>query len=226
MHPAEKPILAFDTSGPWCSAALLNGPTLLDRRHAAMARGQAGALVPMLDALLADHHRGWHDIGAIAVGIGPGNFTGIRISVAAARGLALGLGIPAIGVSLFEVLAAQVAPDRRMLCSLEAPRGCACAQVLDRGEPQGTPCLIDPAAPPAGLLAGARVVIGHRAADIARALGAEAVAAVPEDPAAGIALIARQRLRAGARIGERPAPLYVRAADAAPPRAAPVPILP
>lgn len=222
----EKPLLAFDTSGPWCAAVLLSDGAILSRREAAMARGQAEALVPMLEALLAGHGAGWPDIGAIAVGIGPGNFTGIRIGVAAARGLSLGLGIPAIGVSLFEVLAAQVAPDRRVLCSLEAPRGCACVQVLDRGAPQGAPHLIDPATPLPGLLAGAPIVIGHRAAEIARARGAEALEAAPEDPARGIALIAGQRLRTGKWTGERPAPLYVRPADAAPPRAAPVPILP
>lgn len=222
--PRAKCILAFDTSGPWCTAVLSTGADTTLRRHVDMARGQAEALVPMLDALLRDTGLGWKDLDAVAVGIGPGNFTGIRIAVATARGLALGLGIPGIGVSLFEVLAAQHAPARRVLCSVEAPREGACVQIVDRGTPQGAPHLIDLSAPPSEPVA--PVVIGHRAADIAKALGAQAIEAVPQDLAAQIALIAAQRLRAGVVLRDCPAPLYVRPADAAPPRAAPVPILP
>ena len=69
-----------------------------------MQRGQAERLVPLLEELLARNSLGWQDLGALAVGVGPGNFTGIRISVAAARGLALALKIPCIGVSQFEAV--------------------------------------------------------------------------------------------------------------------------
>ncbi len=70
-----------------------------------MAKGQAERLMPLLEDVLATAGKTWRDLDALAVGTGPGNFTGVRISVAAARGLALGLGIPAIGVTTLEAKA-------------------------------------------------------------------------------------------------------------------------
>ena len=67
-----------------------------------MAKGQAEALMSFLNKLLAVSSLNWSDLSKIGVCTGPGNFTGIRISVSAARGLALGLEIPAVGVTSFE----------------------------------------------------------------------------------------------------------------------------
>lgn len=97
-------ILTFDTSGPACLAALSGGSNIVATRVDEMARGQAEHLMPMLEELLKAHGMAWTDLTRIGVGVGPGNFTGIRISVSAARGLALGLGIPAIGVSTLEAI--------------------------------------------------------------------------------------------------------------------------
>ena len=97
-------ILAFDTSAAQCAAALLCGDQVWLKIEA-MDKGQAERLLPLLAELLAEAGVAWRDLAAIAVGTGPGNFTGVRISVAAARGLALGLGIPAIGVTRLEALA-------------------------------------------------------------------------------------------------------------------------
>lgn len=100
-----KTVLAFDTSGPWCAAAVLQDGVILASQHTDMARGQGESLMAALNETLAEAGVEWPDLTAIGVGTGPGNFTGIRISISAARGLALGLGIPAIGVSRFEALA-------------------------------------------------------------------------------------------------------------------------
>ncbi|GAB1364789.1 hypothetical protein MASR1M32_40250 [Rhodobacter sp.] len=75
------------------------------RREEPMQKGQAERLVPMLEELLAAAGMVWKDLRRIAVGTGPGNFTGVRISVATARGLSLALGIPAIAVTRLEALA-------------------------------------------------------------------------------------------------------------------------
>ncbi|MCJ1898890.1 MULTISPECIES: tRNA (adenosine(37)-N6)-threonylcarbamoyltransferase complex dimerization subunit type 1 TsaB [Paracoccus] len=102
---AEPLSLGFGTSAAHCAAALLQGDRLLVQHHEDMARGQAERLFPLLGQVLAEAGVGWRDLSVIGCGIGPGNFTGIRISVAAARGLALSLGIPAVGVSVTEAAA-------------------------------------------------------------------------------------------------------------------------
>ena len=70
-----------------------------------MDKGQAERLFPLIEEVLAEAEVTWDNLSAIAVGTGPGNFTGIRISVSAARGLAMSLNIPAIGVSRFHAMA-------------------------------------------------------------------------------------------------------------------------
>lgn len=211
-------VLAFDTSGPHLAAALLHGGDLL--RQEAMERGQAERLMPFLEALLAEAGLGWRDLSALAVGIGPGNFTGVRIAVSAARGLALALGVPAWGLSSFELIRDPATLDSHPseLVLLPAPRGLAYVQRFAQGRAQGAPELIDPAQPPAGLAA-ARVR-GHRATELAARLGAEASEASLDDLPARLAATARWRLARGAPEG-RPAPLYVRPAEAAPPSEAP-----
>ncbi|MHA6326714.1 tRNA (adenosine(37)-N6)-threonylcarbamoyltransferase complex dimerization subunit type 1 TsaB [Roseivivax sp. CAU 1753] len=111
-------VLGFDTSAAHCAAALLSGDRVLGLRAETMARGQAERLFPLLEALLTEAGLHWAQLARIGVGVGPGNFTGIRISVSAARGLALALDIPAIGVSTFA--ATDAAPGT--LAAVRAPR--------------------------------------------------------------------------------------------------------
>ncbi len=116
-------ILAFDSSGPWCTAALQIGGRIVASRYEEMAKGQAERLMPMLEEVLAEEGAVWEELDAIGVGVGPGNFTGVRIAVSAARGLALGLGIPAVGVSGFDVVRHCLPRDQsRSLVLLGAPR--------------------------------------------------------------------------------------------------------
>ncbi len=176
-----------------------------------MAKGQAERLFPMLEEMLAGAGVGWRDLGAIGVGVGPGNFTGIRIAVASARGLALSLGVPAEGVTGFEALAFGV--EAPVLALIDARQGRTYAQLLPGG---GAVIVADGAPLPFAVPPGARVV-GHQAEEVARSLGG--VAAGPRWPVAeAIAWIAASRAAPGRA---RPAPLYLRAPDAAP--AAPPP---
>ncbi|MBK1636983.1 tRNA (adenosine(37)-N6)-threonylcarbamoyltransferase complex dimerization subunit type 1 TsaB [Rhodovulum adriaticum] len=214
-------ILAFDTSAAHCAAALLRGDTVIASDRAEMSRGQAEALVPLLERLMAQGGCGWADLDALGVGIGPGNFTGIRISVALARGLSLALGVPAIGVSGFAALAEGEAGA--LLLSLPAPRDGVYLQAMSGGDAQGDPVLASPEAPPTGLApAGARV-IGHAADRIGAALGLPAQPRALDDIAPRIARVAARRLGTPQ---PRPAPLYIRPADAAPPADPPPAILP
>ena len=113
-------ILGFDTSGPYCAAALVQGDRMLACFAEDMARGQAERLMDLLTETLAHHGAAWSDLNALAVGTGPGNFTGIRIGVSAGRGLALGLGVAAYGVTGFEARA-RIAPQGTTV-AIPAPR--------------------------------------------------------------------------------------------------------
>jgi tRNA threonylcarbamoyladenosine biosynthesis protein TsaB len=147
------PILAFDTSAAHCAAALLL-PDRVIQRLEPMEKGQAERLIPLLEELLAEGGIGWPDLKALAVGTGPGNFTGVRISVAAARGLALGLGIPAVGVTRLEALAHGL--PRPLLVLEDAKRGQVYVQLFTPEGP-GIAHLADrvvPACPATGSAAG------------------------------------------------------------------------
>ncbi|MFT4014690.1 MAG: tRNA (adenosine(37)-N6)-threonylcarbamoyltransferase complex dimerization subunit type 1 TsaB [Paracoccus sp. (in: a-proteobacteria)] len=190
---AEPLVLGFDTSAAHCAAALLLGGRVLASRDEAMAKGQAERLFPLLQELLDEAGRNWAQLAVIGVGTGPGNFTGIRIAVAAARGLALSLGIPAIGVGGLEASALDLPRPCRILIPTRAdqvlwqdfgPQG-ALTALPAQDHPQDLP----PGPPPARPLyplaeAIARIALARRE--------------IPGLP--------------------RPAPIYLRPADAAPAR--------
>ncbi|NDI14531.1 MAG: tRNA (adenosine(37)-N6)-threonylcarbamoyltransferase complex dimerization subunit type 1 TsaB, partial [Rhodobacteraceae bacterium] len=99
---SDTVVLAFDTSGPFCAAAVLINGEFTACRADEMSRGQAEAIMDIIVDVLNTSGVTLQDVSRIGVGTGPGNFTGIRISVSAARGFALSLGIPAIGVNGFD----------------------------------------------------------------------------------------------------------------------------
>jgi tRNA threonylcarbamoyladenosine biosynthesis protein TsaB len=197
--PPEPRILAFDTSAAHCAAALLCGDAPPVTRIEDMGRGQSERLVPLLTELLEEAGIGWSDLDALGVGTGPGNFTGIRIAVATARGLALGLGIPAVGVTGFEATGA--APGTTVL--IDAPRGQVYAHVAGSAEP---PRLLSTGE--ADGLSGP--ILRDRDLPLA----------------ARIATLARLAAARRSVPGARPAPLYLRPADAAPAADPPPVILP
>ena len=98
----DENVVVFDTSNQYIAAALYRGKQEVRSIIEFMPRGQAERLMSLLNELLEGASLDWPDISKIGVCTGPGNFTGIRIAVSAARGLALGLEIPAIGISSFE----------------------------------------------------------------------------------------------------------------------------
>ena len=180
-----------------------------------MEKGQAERLMPMLAQMLAEAGVGFGDLARIGVGTGPGNFTGVRISVAAARGLALGLGIPAVGVSALQAQA--LGTDGAVLSTLDARKGAlylqgfglkgVAAQILNLATL--------PTLPPA-------TCVGFAAEDIATHCAGKA--APPRYPLCeAIARLAQAQNPAEA---PRPAPFYLRSAGAAPPSDPPPVILP
>jgi tRNA threonylcarbamoyl adenosine modification protein YeaZ len=193
-------ILGFDTAAASCAAALVCGDRVLAAADEPMATGQAERLFPLLEEMLATAGKAWADLDAIGVGTGPGNFTGVRLSVSAARGLALSLDRPAIGVSRLEALAEGL--PRPLAVIEDARRGAA---YLQRFGPDSAPELVEAdaqqdlgALPRTG--SGAALIVGGP------------ILALAMPVAVAIARIAARRI---ATPQPRPAPLYLRAADAA-----------
>ena len=102
-------LLAIETATEACSVALIHGDTVIARSEIAPRR-HTDLVLPMADELLAEAGIGRHALDAIAVGVGPGAFTGVRLAVSAAQGLALALDLPLVPVSSLAALAMQ-APD-------------------------------------------------------------------------------------------------------------------
>jgi tRNA threonylcarbamoyladenosine biosynthesis protein TsaB len=210
-------ILAFDCAGAGCGAAILDDGGVLAQRRIDGERGHARFLIPLLNETLADAGLGFSDIDRIAVTTGPGSFTGIRVALAAARGLALGLDIPVIGVTVFEALAAASvmagfdAPI--LLVAVESRRAEIFAQLFDAaGLPSGGAMMAAPAEVAASAGPGPLALAGDAAHRIAPFLRPENIAILTTevDPA----ILARLAARRAA--GPPPAPFYLRAADAKP----------
>lgn len=200
----HKPtLLAFDTSAPHCVVAVCSGGEILASEFTEMPRGQAENLFAVIDRVLAKANLSLGYLDGVVVGIGPGNFTGIRISVSAARGLSLGLSMPAVGVSNFEI--AHHLSGKPDVIYLTAPRGMLYAQRFANQAPAGDPW-VEPAAQD-----GTQLFKSH---DFAWR----------EDGLAALAHHGARKL-ASHDNHPRPAPLYVRPADAAPARDLPPKIL-
>jgi tRNA threonylcarbamoyladenosine biosynthesis protein TsaB len=215
-------LLALDTATAACSVALRADGKTLARRHAVMARGQSEALMPMIAEIMAEARLTFADLDLLAVTVGPGAFTGIRIGLASARGLALATGLPLAGIATTEAVAAAVpAAERRgrtILVALDSKREDLWVQSFRADLTALTPpAAALPAAAVLGL--GPAVVVGD-AADCLLPLLTDAIAAsAPGTPdAAWVAHLAERHWRAGTALP--PEPLYLRPADVTMPRQA------
>jgi N6-L-threonylcarbamoyladenine synthase len=196
-------ILAIDTAAAHCAVAVLRGEQILASATEPMAKGQAERLLTLVAEVMEELDLPMSELDAIGVGIGPGNFTGIRIAVSAARGLALALDIPAVGVNAFD--AARLGADTPCFCTVDARRDMVFVQGFGT-DAFTTPALVTLADLPAGV-----PLIG--------AFGATA----PHPVAEAIARLTAARFRS---TRTPPAPLYLRPADAAPARDTPPQIVP
>lgn len=118
-------ILAIDTATEACSVALLHDGQIFER-HELAPRRHAQLVLPFVDAVLAEAGIGKRQLDAIAVGRGPGGFTGVRLAISLAQGMALGLDVPVLPVSSLAALAleiAAIAPDAALLACIDARMG-------------------------------------------------------------------------------------------------------
>ncbi len=121
-------VLAIDTSATLCAAALLDAVAgrVLASEVRDIGKGHAEVLMDVIETALARAGITYGDLSRIVVTVGPGSFTGVRIGVSAARGFALALGVPAVGITTLEAIAADEAalhPGKPVLAVIDAGRG-------------------------------------------------------------------------------------------------------
>jgi tRNA threonylcarbamoyladenosine biosynthesis protein TsaB len=101
-------ILAIDTSSAWCSVALSVGDVAPLVRHQKVSAGASQLLLPWIEELLNETSSELASLDAIAVGVGPGAFTGVRLGVAVVQGLAIATKLPVLPVASLDAIAAQL----------------------------------------------------------------------------------------------------------------------
>jgi tRNA threonylcarbamoyladenosine biosynthesis protein TsaB len=127
-------ILALDTCLSACSAAVLRDGEVLASRVEVMARGHQERLAGLVSDVLAEAGLIFADLTRIAVTVGPGSFTGLRVGLAFAKGLGSALGLPVIGIGTLEAMGAPLAGEPGLVAVvLEAKRGQVYFQAFERG---------------------------------------------------------------------------------------------
>ncbi|MET0749327.1 MAG: tRNA (adenosine(37)-N6)-threonylcarbamoyltransferase complex dimerization subunit type 1 TsaB [Rhizobium sp.] len=224
-------VLALDTAGVDCAAAVYDSGSdrVLAEITETIGKGHAEHLIALVDRVLEQAGIDLKAVERIAVTIGPGSFTGIRVGVAAARGFALALGIPAVGVTTLSVIAAahrREAAGRPILVAMDAKRGEVYLQMFGGdGSPQGEPeaMLVEDAraltAAFEGLIGGsaAPLLLAEIEGDVT-ARGTTNVVPIANGNAIGNAFPIADVARLGALMSavEKPKPLYLRGPDAKP----------
>ncbi len=215
----------MDTSQPTAGLALCREGEVVVELSWHSPRNQSAELLPSLEFLLARAGKALADIGLVMVARGPGGFNGLRVGLATAKGLALGLGVPLVGVSTLEAMAFPFRGTGLALCAiLPAGRG-QLAAALFRASPRGgrrrrgehltTPQDLAPRLPRRTL------ICGHPPADVLEALGHPPVAP-PLGPAVGVAALGWERFRQGkVDSPSRLRPLYLRLPSITPPKPVP-----
>lgn len=198
-------LLALDTATPACTAALFDADgTLIAQADEVMSRGHAEKLMPLLEGLL-DGRRAT----SILVGCGPGSFTGLRVGIAAAHGLAIGWNVPLVGMPTPALIAAGFGGSGPIAVALIGGHGELFVQQFDR-DPLAEARPIESLTPEAAAAAvDAPLVVGPGAAALVTARGyGEAIDTLPSAAAA---------LRLPQAFRSLPArPIYARAPDAKP----------
>ncbi len=194
--------LAIDTTGRACSIALFEEGRVIAQRHELIGRGHAEMLLPWIAEL---PEGGKADI--ILVGCGPGSFTGVRVGIAAARGLGLGWGVPVFGMDTMSLIAAAVDGEGPLLVVLEGGHGELFIQPFVRSPIAATAELQSLRPEEAAQLFDCETVVGSGAQRFLDARGFGRAIAAEAD--ASLALCLSAPLRSFA-----PQPVYGRAPDA------------
>jgi tRNA threonylcarbamoyladenosine biosynthesis protein TsaB len=130
----DKPILvAIDTATRFAGLALYDGSSVYSEAYWRSNRNHSVELMPMLVRMLTQQKLAAENIAAVAVAIGPGSFTGLRIGLGVAKGLALACDVPILGVPTLDILAFQHSEQRRPIWAvIQAGRSRLCAARYER----------------------------------------------------------------------------------------------
>lgn len=137
-------VLGLDTCLNACSVAVLDGERVLASASEVMARGHQERLAPMAQRVMAQAGLSFDRLERIGVTVGPGSFTGLRVGIAFAKGLASALGLPAAGVGTLEALAAE--RDGLVFVGLDARREQVYLQAFEDGAALAAPDVLPVAA--------------------------------------------------------------------------------
>jgi tRNA threonylcarbamoyl adenosine modification protein YeaZ len=202
-------LLAFDSSSAACTTALFDGAgACIARADELIGRGHAERLVPMIAELL-DGRRA----NRILVGVGPGSFTGIRVALAAAHGLAIGWGAELLGMSSLALIAAAAQASGEVASAVLGGHGELFVQQFDGNTLQPTSELRNAAPAEAARFTSAKLVVGSGARQLVEARGGGEARELW--PSAADALRLPEPLRTLST-----KPVYARAPDARVPEAA------
>ena len=202
MTTINPVILAFDTSSAACTAALFEGGECIARRDELIGRGHAERLVPMIAEMMEGRRA-----AEVLVGVGPGSFTGLRVAIAAAHGLAIGWDAQLRGFSSLGLLAAGTKAEGQVAVAIIGGHGELFVQQFDATTAEPVSDLRNLAPAEAANITTARQVIGSGAAQLVDARGwGEAHDALPS--AADVFKLPQHLRRLPAK------PVYARAPDA------------
>ena len=209
-------VLAIDTCLGACSVAVVSDGRTVAAASEPMTRGHQERLAPMAREVMARAGLDFAALDRIAVTVGPGSFTGLRVGLAFAKGLALALGKPCIGVGTLEALAATLAEPGPLAVVIDSGRGQVYLQTFEAGRALSPPQVLSLED------AGSRVV------ELSDGVLSGPGAALLSTAAAGFELrpVATPEPAAVARLAASapaapPTPLYLRPPDAKPPAAKP-----
>jgi tRNA threonylcarbamoyladenosine biosynthesis protein TsaB len=222
-------VLAIDCALDACSAAVLdsNLQTIVADETRIMARGHAEAVMPLIARVMDRAEIEFSELDRIAVTVGPGSFTGLRVGISAARGIALAAGKPAVGLSTLAGFAApHIAADGTspVVAAVDARHGHVYLQVFDPGGRSLLGPRLVPLHDAVRAANGPARLAGSAASLLAQAWPPEAPPPrlVDQRGAPDIAWVARLGAAASGQDGP-PKPLYLRAPDAQPQDAARLP---
>jgi tRNA threonylcarbamoyladenosine biosynthesis protein TsaB len=211
--------LGIDTATPSTAVAVARADGWLRESRKDVAPGERGAhaqsLLVLAAALLEAAGIGWAQLGRVAVGVGPGGYTGLRIGLASAHGIALAQGAQLVGVGTLRALAEPV-PGRSVASVLDARRGEAFIAVYRDGEELLAPCVCSPAQLASRALAGGpqTLAVGDGALRFQELIERGGIAVAPADSDLhAVSAAAICRLAAGGH-GVAASPDYQRLADA------------